>query len=63
MYSYVDSQGNEKIYKGTLNGYIAEAPRGKNGFGFDEIFEQKTVEHQQNQKQKKRITLVAEKQH
>ena len=31
--------GNEKIYKGTLNGYIAEAPRGKNGFGFDEIFE------------------------
>ena len=37
--AYVDSQGKEKIYKGTLNGYIAEAPRGKNGFGFDEIFE------------------------
>lgn len=37
--AYVDSQGNEKIYKGTLNGYIAEAPRGKNGFEFDEIFE------------------------
>ena len=37
--AYIDSQGNEKIYKGILNGYIAEAPRGNNGFGFDEIFE------------------------
>ena len=37
--AYIDSQGNEKIYKGILSGYIAEAPRGNNGFGFDEIFE------------------------
>ena len=37
--AYINKQGKEKIYKGILNGYIAEAPRGKNGFGFDEIFE------------------------
>ena len=37
--AYIDSQGNEKIYKGILSGYLAEAPRGNNGFGFDEIFE------------------------
>ena len=24
---------------GTLDGYVTEEPRGKNGFGFDEIFE------------------------
>lgn len=37
--AYINEQGNEKIYKGILKGYIAEAPRGNNGFGFDEIFE------------------------
>lgn len=37
--AYVEENGNEKIYKGILNGYIAEKPRGRNGFGFDEIFE------------------------
>jgi non-canonical purine NTP pyrophosphatase, rdgB/HAM1 family len=37
--AYVDEKGNEKLYKGILNGYIAEKPRGSNGFGFDEIFE------------------------
>lgn len=37
--AYIDEKGNERIYKGILNGYIAEFPRGNNGFGFDEIFE------------------------
>lgn len=31
--------GEEKVFKGILEGYIAEMPRGNNGFGFDEIFE------------------------
>ena len=31
--------GEEKVFKGILEGYIAEIPRGNNGFGFDEIFE------------------------
>lgn len=36
--SYVDSE-NEYITIGEQPGYIAESPRGNNGFGFDEIFE------------------------
>ena len=32
---------NEKVIttRGTVDGYVVEQPRGKNGFGFDEIFE------------------------
>lgn len=37
--AYINQDGKEKIYKGILNGYIAQKPHGDNGFGFDEIFE------------------------
>ncbi len=34
------SNGNNTIFaQGSINGYVAENIRGKNGFGFDEIFE------------------------
>ena len=34
------SNGKKTIYeKGMIEGFVAETPRGKNGFGFDEIFE------------------------
>ncbi len=34
------SDGEKNIIAvGEIQGYVAEAPRGKNGFGFDEIFE------------------------
>ena len=35
----VIDEKNEIIVKGELNGYISIEKRGKNGFGFDEIFE------------------------
>lgn len=35
----VNQTGEEKIYTGVLQGYIAEKQKGENGFGFDEIFE------------------------
>lgn len=35
----VKANGEERIYKGILDGYIARNKRGTNGFGFDEIFE------------------------
>ena len=37
--AYIDKNGNEVITLGEENGYIAEFPRGKNGFAFDPIFE------------------------
>ena len=37
--AYINQNGKEQIFNGTLKGYIAEKPRGNNGFGFDEIFE------------------------
>lgn len=37
--SIVDTEGKEIIARAEINGYISEAPRGDNGFGFDEIFE------------------------
>lgn len=37
--AYINKNGEEKVYKGILNGYIAQEPHGENGFGFDEIFE------------------------
>lgn len=36
--AYCDEKGT-KVVRGEQEGYIAEFPRGKNGFGFDEIFE------------------------
>lgn len=34
------SDGNKTIsVEASIDGYVAEAPRGENGFGFDEIFE------------------------
>lgn len=34
------SDGEKTITSvGDIQGYVAEAPRGENGFGFDEIFE------------------------
>lgn len=35
----IKQDGEEKIFKGILEGYISEQKRGENGFGFDEIFE------------------------
>ena len=35
----VEANGKEKVFTGILQGRIAEDKRGKNGFGFDEIFE------------------------
>lgn len=35
----VKPNGDNNIYKGVLKGYISKEKRGKNGFGFDEIFE------------------------
>lgn len=34
-----EPNGKEKVFTGILQGRIAEDKRGKNGFGFDEIFE------------------------
>lgn len=31
--------GDNKVYEGILEGYISDKKRGKNGFGFDEIFQ------------------------
>ncbi len=36
--AYIDKEQSFFV-KGTVNGKIAKEPRGKNGFGFDEIFE------------------------
>lgn len=38
--AYCDEFGT-KVVKGEQDGYIADFPKGKNGFGFDEIFELK----------------------
>lgn len=37
--AYINKKGEEKTFKGVLEGYISEKARGNNGFGFDEIFE------------------------
>jgi XTP/dITP diphosphohydrolase len=34
----VDPEGGERVVEGTVEGVIAEAPRGANGFGYDPIF-------------------------
>ena len=37
--AYIDEDGNESVYIGELNGYIAEEQRGENGFAFDKVVE------------------------
>lgn len=37
--AYVPINGKEIVVEASHRGYIAEAPRGNNGFGFDVIFE------------------------
>lgn len=34
----VEPDGRERLVKGTVEGRIAEAPRGKGGFGYDPVF-------------------------
>ena len=34
----VDPDGRERVVEGTVDGIIAEAPRGTNGFGYDPVF-------------------------
>lgn len=36
--AYVDAAGHLSLYRGELHGFIAEAPCGTNGFGYDPIF-------------------------
>ncbi len=35
---YIDENGEEHVFKGVINGSIAESQRGESGFGFDPIF-------------------------
>lgn len=64
--AFVDNYGNEKFFKGFLEGYISNKRRGKNGFGFDEIFEIQTgrtlaelSEEEKNKISSRKIALEA----
>lgn len=52
----VKPDGTQKTFTGILNGYISEKRRGKNGFGYDDIFETEEgrtlAEMQQEEKNK-----------
>ena len=37
--AFADVNGTTEVFRGELEGYISKEKRGKNGFGFDEIFE------------------------
>jgi XTP/dITP diphosphohydrolase len=34
----VEPDGREQLAEGTVDGFIAEAPRGSGGFGYDPVF-------------------------
>ncbi len=36
--AFVDVDGTEHIIRGTCEGFVADAPRGSNGFGYDPVF-------------------------
>ncbi len=36
--AYVDKDGNEKVFTGTVEGIVAERMEGKKGFGYDPLF-------------------------
>ena len=36
--AYIGANGSEHLFRGEVNGVIAHAPRGTNGFGYDPIF-------------------------
>lgn len=64
--AFVDNYGNEKVFKGFLEGYISNKRRGNNGFGFDEIFEIQTgrtlaelSEEEKNKISSRKIALEA----
>lgn len=37
--SYIDELGNEKLFRGRVDGYILDSPQGDKGFGYDPIFQ------------------------
>ncbi len=36
--AHVDADGTERIFEGTTDGTVADAPRGEGGFGYDPLF-------------------------
>ena len=36
--AHVDPDGNERVFEGTTEGTVADAPRGERGFGYDPLF-------------------------
>jgi XTP/dITP diphosphohydrolase len=36
--AHVDADGSERLFEGTTDGLVANAPRGERGFGYDPLF-------------------------
>lgn len=45
---YIDKNGAEHYFTGSIDGYVSEYPRGDNGFGWDKIFVPKFVDAVEN---------------